>query len=254
VDGQLSTKADRALWLSTIWQGRPRPARHRSTVATMSTWRPSPRRAAGLQPRWPQRIRQYLADRRRGGRLPRTLRRAAAVVLVLVAGVIAVAPPAASAGEPVLALVRDLPTGAVIEPGDVQIVQAADPPDGVARDPTAVIGRILAGPARRGEIVTDVRLVDPAGPAPGPGRVAVPIRPADPAIVDLLGPGMHVAVVLVGEEGTATLLATDAVVLVITPPSERGDADRPVVLAVPAESADRIVAAALGGNVALRFT
>ena len=36
--------------------------------------------------------------------------------------------------------------------------------------------------------------------------------------------------------------------------SDRGGTDRPVVLAVPAEAADQIVAAALAGTIALRFT
>ena len=74
---------------------------------------------------------------------------------------------------------------------------------------------MLAGPARRGEVITDVRLAEPVGPDPGPGRVAVPVRPADPAIVDLLGPGMHVAVLVVSEAGEASVLAADAVVLVV---------------------------------------
>jgi hypothetical protein len=113
---------------------------------------------------------------------------------------------------------------------------------------------VLAGPARRGEIITDVRLADPVGPNPGPGRVAVPVRPADPAIVDLLGPGMHVAVVVVTEAGEATVQAGDAVVLVVPVKSDRGSTDRPVVLAVPAEAADHIVAATAVGTIALRFT
>jgi hypothetical protein len=82
----------------------------------------------------------------------------------------------------------------------------------------------------------------------------VPVRPADPAIVDLLGPGMHVAVVVVTEAGEATVLAGDAVVLVVPVKSDRGSTDRPVVLAVPAEAADHIVAATAVGTIALRFT
>ena len=84
--------------------------------------------------------------------------------------------------------------------------------------------------------------------------MAVPIRPADPAIVDLLGPGMHVAIILVGEAGEATALAADAIVLAIPAEPERGNSDRPIVVSVPLDSADRIVAAALAGTIALRFT
>ena len=127
-------------------------------------------------------------------------------------------------------------------------------PDGAVRDPAQAQGQLLAGTARRGEVITDARLADPVGPDPGPGRVAVPVRPADPAIVDLLGPGMHVAVILVGENGAATVLAADAIVLAIPPLPERGNSDRPVVLSVPTDSADRIVGAGLAGTIALRFT
>lgn len=133
-------------------------------------------------------------------------------------------------------------------------MRAEHVPDGAVGDPAQAIGQILAGRARRGEVVTDVRLADPSGPQPGPGRAAVPVRPADPAIADLLEPGMHVAVILVGEAGEATVLATDAVVLVVPDRPDRGNAERPIVLAVPAESADRIVAAALAGTIGLRFT
>jgi hypothetical protein len=217
------------------------------------TWR-SHRSNTGLQPRWYDRIRQSLADRRRGGRFPRTIRRILAIALVLAAGVIALSPPAATGGEPVVALTRDLPIGARLESGDLQVVRATQVPDGAVMDPTQIVGRELAGRARRGEVITDVRLIDPVGPDPGPGRVAVPVRPADPAIVDLLGPGMHVAVIAVGEDGTAAPLATDAVVLVVTADVDRRNTDRPIVLAVPSDSADRIVAAALAGTIALRFT
>ena len=176
-----------------------------------------------------------------------------AAALVLAAGLIAVAPRDLATGDPVLVVVRDLPIGTSLQAGDVEVARVPDPPDGAARDPTGVIGRVLAGPVRRGEVVTDVRLVALAGPDPGPGRVAVPVQPADPAIVDLLAAGMRVAVVLVGEDGAPTLLAEDAVVLVVAERGDRGSTDRPVVLAVPLETADRIVAAALSGAVALRF-
>src|SRR6478735_7351524 len=170
--------------------------------------------ATGLNARWHDRIRQSVADRRRGGRLPRMLRRATAVCLIVAAGVVAVSPPEPPAGAELVALTRDLPVGARIDAADLQLVHDTTAPDGAVRDPAAAVGRILAGPARRGEIITDVRLTDPVGPNPGPGRVAVPVRPADPAIVDLLGPGMHVAVVLVDETGQPNVLAADAVVLV----------------------------------------
>jgi hypothetical protein len=79
------------------------------------------------------------------------------------------------------------------------------------------------------------------------------VRPADPAIVDLLQPGMRVAVLTVAEDGSAEPLAADAVVLQVAPAPERGPADRPIVLSVPADVADRLAAATLAGSIALRF-
>jgi hypothetical protein len=61
-------------------------------------------------------------------------------------------------------------------------------------------------------------------------------------------------VLVVGEAGAASVLAEDAVVLVVAARTDRGNTDRPVVLAVPAEAADQIVAATLAGTIALRFT
>ena len=178
-----------------------------------------------------------------------------ALGLVVTAGVIALGPRrGVETGSPVLVLTRDLPVGATIADGDLDLARQTAVPDGAIADPTSAIGRVLAGPTRRGEVLTDVRLTGLEGPDPGPGRVAVPVRPGDPAIVDLLGTGMHVAVIAVDEDGSAELLAPDAVVLSIAKESAPGRGDRPVVLAVPAESADRIAATALTGTIAVRFT
>ena len=176
------------------------------------------------------------------------------MALLIAAGLIALTPPPDGIGRSVVALTRDLPIGARLEAQDLQVIQAQQVPDGAIADPAAAQGQVLAGRARRGEVITDARLADPVGPDPGAGRVAVPVRPADPAIADLLGPGMHVAVILVEEAGAATVLAADAIVLAIPPAPERGNSDRPIVLSVPTDSADLIVAAGLAGTIALRFT
>ncbi|WP_395729817.1 SAF domain-containing protein [Nakamurella sp.] len=207
-----------------------------------------------LQPRWPDRIRQRWSDRRRGGRLPRNLRRGAAAALALTAALLLLVPPRPADGVRVVVLARDLPIGAVLAEPDLVSTAVLDPPDGALTGPALAVGRTLAGATRRGEVLTDVRLVDPVGPQPGPDRVAVPIQLADATVTELLRPGMHVAVVAVADDGSAAILVPDAVVL-LTPPSDvRRDQAPPVVLAVPPDSADRVVAAALTGTVALRFT
>ena len=184
------------------------------------------------------------------------VRQLLAVGCFVAAGVLALADQRAPGpGVSVLALIRDLPAGATLGAADLTTLQVAHPPDGAVRSSTTTAGRLLAGPARKGEIVTDVRLVPADGPAPGPGRVAVPVRPADPGTVELLHLGIHVAVIAVDADGRAQTLAADAVVLSLPPPTDTGpNAKRLVVLAVPTPSADRLAAAAAVDTVVLRFT
>lgn len=193
---------------------------------------------------------------RGGGRRVRRIRRWIAIGLLLLSAGLAVRrEQQPDPGVAVFGLTRDLAAGATVSAADLVSVRTVLPPDGAVPITAAVAGRLLAGPARRGEILTDVRLVPAQGPAPGPGRVAVPIRPADPGTVGLLSPGAHVAVIAVGENGAATMLSKDAVVLALPPPVDRTtNAKRLVVLAVPIEVADRLAAAAVSGTLALRFT
>ncbi len=174
--------------------------------------------------------------------------------MVVVAGVLAVAPTGAETGERVIGVAADLPIGTRLEQSDLQVISAVRAPDGVVRDPEQAVGRVLATAVRRGEILTDARLAGVPGPAPGPGRTAVPIRPADEAIVALLSAGMHVAVLSVDEDGTAVVLAPDAVVLVAGRATQRGNESPPIVVSVPVESANALVAATVVGTIALRFT
>ncbi len=182
------------------------------------------------------------------------LRRALAAALLVAAGVIAiVGQQDPIAGIRVVAVLHDLPAGTTLRQADITTLTLASIPDGALRSPPQAVGHLLSAAVRRGEVLTDVRLVSAAGPDAGPGRVAVPIRPADPGTVDLLSPGVHVTVLSVGEDGQATVLAADAVVLSIPPPSKADPAKRLVVLSVPGAVANRITAAAVTGAVAMRF-
>ena len=213
-----------------------------------------PGRPTALQPHWPDRLATLTRSRRRGGRRSRLLRRSLAVALLIAAGVLAMAgQPVVPAGRPVVTVARDLPIGTTLAASDLGTVHLVDPPDGVLTAAQAV-GAVLAGPIRKGEVLTDARLVPTQGPRPGTGRIAVPIRPADPATVELLSAGMHVAVLSVDDTGRATVLATDAVVLAIPPPPKSEPGKRLVVLAVPLAAADRVTAISLHGSLALRFT
>ena len=207
-----------------------------------------------LQPLWPERV-AALGRRRRGGRRARRWRRLIALLLVVAAaGLALVHEPVPRTGTPVVAVLRDLPTGSELAADDLSVVDVSRPPDGAVSEVATATGRTLTGPIRRGELVTDARLVPSTGADPGPGRVAVPIRPSDPAAVDLLSPGVHVAILAAGPGGAPTVLAKDAVVLSVPPSASGGSGRRLVVVAVPAAAADRLAAAAIDGELALRFT
>ena len=125
---------------------------------------------------------------------------AAAAVL---AGVRAVA-PAPPATESVLTAAHDLPSGTVLGPGDLVTRQlpAGSAPDGLATG-NDVVGRTVAAPLRRGEPVTDVRLVGPSLLDGYPGLVAVPVRIPDTGAAALLEVGDRVDLMATDPTGTA---------------------------------------------------
>jgi Flp pilus assembly protein CpaB len=213
-----------------------------------------------LQRRPVDRLLTALSGHRRGGRRARAVRRMAAVALLVGAAVLATAgpSPAARGGTVVQVASRDLPAGATLQPPDLRTSAIPSPPDGALPATPAPIGRVLAAPVRQGEILTDVRLLDSGGPRPGPGRVAVPVRPDDAGTVSLLQPGMRVAVIGVQADGTARTLTGDAVVLWV--PDAGTDTGvvaqhegRLVVLSVPKAVADAVAATAITGSIGIRF-
>lgn len=227
-----------------------------------------------MQPRLPDRVATLLGRYRLGGRRTRVLRRLVAVALLLAAGALASMPStSAAAGTSVLIAARDLPAGARLTGADIAVASVPSPPDGLlpARRLEDLAGAVLSGPMRRGEILTDARIVGDRGPDPGPGRAAVPVPLADPTVAALLAPGMHVVLVevpggswssaggadTVSEDGGGIeVLAADAVVLSVSEPSGGfggASAGRVAVVSVPAAAADVVTAAAAAGGVTLRF-
>jgi hypothetical protein len=82
-----------------------------------------------------------------------------------------------------------------------------------------------------------------------PAAAAVPFRLADPAVADLLTPGVRVDVVTIAANNTdPVVLATDATVLTIRGAAEDSSL---VVIALPREEATRVAAAALDQPVAV---
>ncbi len=211
-----------------------------------------------IQPTPASRLSGLLLRRTRGGRAVRTGRRVAALLLLLVAGLLALREPATTAGAQVLTMRRDLPAGTVLTGGDLAARRITDPPGGALTSTEQAVGRTLAAPTRQGEVVTDVRLTPRDGPDPGPGRSAVPIALADHTLAGLLRLGMHVAVLAVGEDGEVHSLCPDAVVLTLPADASSGPTSATVpasvVLAVPTDQADAVAVSTLTDRLTLRFT
>ena len=129
------------------------------------------------------------------GRLARLRRPLAALLAAAAAGLGLIAlRPGPPPSVRVLAAARDLPAGATLTRSDVRHV---DLPPGTA--PSGALrsapGRVLAAPMRRGEPLTDARVVGD-GLLSGYGRdtVATPVRIADADAVRLVRPGDRIDV------------------------------------------------------------
>lgn len=187
----------------------------------------------------------------------------------VVAGVLAVAalalalrpapPPAAAAPAttPVVVAATDLPAGAQLTADDLGT--AAWPPDvvptGAAPDPEPLAGRVLAAPVRRGEPLTDARLVGPGLWSQVPsGEVAAPVRLADLAVAALLRPGDRVDVLATVDGAGTEVVASRALVLAVPGDVPDGPVPSPggaglLVLAVPAEVAGGLATATTLGTL-----
>jgi Flp pilus assembly protein CpaB len=191
-------------------------------------------------------------------------RRVAAGALVILAAVVALrSDPQGDRAEIVVAA-RDLSPGVELTADDVRLENrtAATVPDGSQSDVDAVIGATLAGPARRGEVLTDVRVLGPrlAESAAGPDARIVPLPLADSALLDLVRPGDVVDVLAAvttddGADARPRLVATDAVVVLVSekPKGAGYGSDRVVLVAVGAHAANDVAAAALVKTVTLTF-
>ena len=188
------------------------------------------------------------------------VRRVTAGGLALGALVLALRPPApggpaaAPPSAPVVVAAAELAPGSTLTAGDLTVARLprAALPDGTAATPGRLLGQVLAAPLRRGEPVTDVRLVGPRlwdrVPA---GQVAAPVRLADLAVSTLLRAGDRVDVLATTPEAGARVVADGALVLTTDAPPP-GSEPRPaadgglLVLAVDPDTAARLAAAAAG--------
>jgi len=187
-------------------------------------------------------------------------RRIAAAGLVVLAGVAALRPDPDGERAQVLVAAHDLGPGAALSADDLQLEKRLIPtiPDGAQSEINTVVGSTLAGPARRGEVLTDVRLLGRrlAESAAGPGARIVPVHPVDSALTDLVRPGDVVDVVASSDSGSESkphVVATDAIVVLVSAKQKAQAAanDRVVLVALPAASAIAVAGAALVQTVTL---
>lgn len=182
-------------------------------------------------------------------------RRVLAGALVVLAGIAAWRDDPRAENTAVVVTTRDLSPGAELAADDVRLETHASStiPDGSQTDTDSVVGATLAGPARRGEVVTDVRVLGPrlAESAAGPDARIVALPLADAALVDLVRPGDIVDIVAApasaDAEDSARLIATDAVVVLVSAKDNRMTAGvgRVVLVALPAAAAKTVAGAAL---------
>jgi Flp pilus assembly protein CpaB len=191
------------------------------------------------------------------------LRQVTAGLLAALALVVALRPDPAEhpaelpADVAVVVATTDLSAGAVLTPADLRLVTlpATTAPDGVVADTGRLTGEVLAGPLRRGEPVTDVRIVGPGLWSRVPsGQVAAPVRLADLAVAALLRPGDRVDVLATpADAGAAEVLAAGALVLsapaVVPGPAGAGGDGGLLVLAVSAETAARLAGSATSSTL-----
>ncbi len=182
---------------------------------------------------------------------------ALAAALAVLAGLQAAADPPPEL-TPVVTAARDLPAGSVLAEHDLTLTAYAPDsvPDGTVTA-AAATGRTTTGPVRRGEPLTDARLLDGSLLEGYPGAVAAPVRIADPGSVSLLRIGDRVDVVAADPQGRreAELVAAGAPVVALPRAEESVLASGGlVVLAVSDTTALRLAGASVSSQLSVVLT
>jgi Flp pilus assembly protein CpaB len=186
-------------------------------------------------------------------------RRAAAGALVVLAAVAALRPDPSDGRADVVVAARDLAPGIELTDADLRVESrlATAIPDGSATATDDLLGATLTGPARRGEVLTDVRVLSSrlAGASVGADARIVPVHPTDTALLELVRPGDVVDVLAVSEaaEERARMVATDAIVVLVSPKAREAGRDGVVLIALPVSAANDVAAASLTQAITLTF-
>lgn len=193
-----------------------------------------------------------------GGR--RRLLAAGFAAVAVLAGLRALSPAPAPTLS-VWAAAHDLDGGRPLTLADVTrlALPVAAVPAGALRANATVIGRLLAAPVRRGEPLTDVRLLGPSllAALPEPGLLAIPIRVADgSAAAAVVKPGDLVDVLETADPAAGgprrpVTVATRVRVLTVPGPADSSDGAGLVVLAASSAQASALAQASAGARLSL---
>ncbi len=172
--------------------------------------------------------------------------------------------PAPPPSTEVVAAVHDLGSGRRLGADDVTTRTVPDElvPSGAVVDLDEALGRVVAGPVRAGEVVTDRRVLGGGLVQAHPGTVAVSARLADPSARRLLRVGDLVDVVAASPQGRAASVVASAVPVVALPGPDDGSAGGVagqeasgagglLVVAVDPDDALRVVQASAAGVVSV---
>lgn len=210
-----------------------------------------------------------VARRLRGSSLRRGIQRLR-VPLALLLGVCAVGAGVLAGGETqvetttAVRVTSPMAAGQELSPGDLEEteVDVEAVPEGHLFERDALVGQRTAVPLPAGALVLDAHLVGP-GLLQGQeaGVVAVPVRPADTAMVGMLTPGQSVDVLVSADSidaGSSSQTLAEAAPVLWTPTSEdenwlpgAGEAGNVVIVAVEAETAEAIAQATHEGRLHL---
>ncbi|MEU0494701.1 SAF domain-containing protein [Mycobacterium sp. NPDC006124] len=190
-------------------------------------------------------------------------RRVTAGALVLLAAVAALRPDPTQGRADVVVATRDLTPGVELTATDLRVEpRAVDTiPDGATSRGADLVGATLAGPARRGEILTDVRVLSSrlADAAAGPDARIVPVHPTDAALLELVRTGDVVDVLAVAESADGTgaqrsrVVAANAVVVLVSSATKDRSRDGVVLVALPVHEANEVAGASLSQAITLTF-
>ncbi|MGI3783161.1 MAG: SAF domain-containing protein [Janthinobacterium lividum] len=176
-----------------------------------------------------------------------------AAVATVLTGLAATAPPAPPTA-PVVRTRSALAGGVLLTADDLEVVDLprGDLPDRTVGDPADLVGRRLAAPVPRHQVLTAAALTS-VDSAVGVGHVLAPVRLADADVVALLQPGDLVDVIASAADGGATSTVARSVRVVTVPaqdPDDQGTSTGAlVVLDVVDDVVEPLARAAASGSL-----